>query len=78
VSPPRITADLKGKPVVESDGTRIGIVSGVRDGTAYVEPNPGITDSVRSKLGWERVDTDDYPLAESEIQNITDDEIRLE
>lgn len=69
---------MAGTPVVNSDGEQIGVVTAVEDGTVYVEPNPGLTDSLRARLGWENVDTNDYPLAESEIRSVTDDEIRLE
>ena len=55
------TDSAEGKSVVDSEGNRIGLVAGVRDGTV-----------------WEHVDTDDYPLAESEIQTVTDDETKLE
>ena len=73
-----ITEEEKGKDVVDGNGEKIGIISGVRGGTAYVDPNPGITDRFKSMLGWDDVDSDDYPLDTSKIRTITDDEIRLE
>lgn len=73
-----VTEDDEGKRVVDSEGNDVGIVSGVRHGTAYVDPDPGITDTVMSKLGWDDVDEEDYPLDESRIDTITDDEIRLQ
>lgn len=72
-----ITEEDEGKKVVGSGGEEIGIVSSVRGGTAYVDPDPGLTDSIKSKLGWGDVDQEDYPLNESNIQSVTDDEIRL-
>ena len=72
-----ITDDDEGKRVVNSTGEKIGMVTGVRAGTAYVDPDPGITDSIRSKLGWGDVDQDDFALQEDRIEAITDDEIRL-
>ena len=67
----------EGKPVKTADGEQIGMISGVRGGTAYVDPDAGITDRIKSMLGWEDVDEDDYALAESEIDTVTDDEVRL-
>lgn len=74
-----ITEDDEGKTVVNADGEKVGIVSGVRGGTAYVDPDPGLTDAIKSKLGWEDVDTEDYPLKEDRIEGVDEDEdeIRL-
>ena len=67
----------EGKKVVNAHGDVIGIVSGVRGGTAYVDPDPGVTDKIMSKLGWSSTDDEDYPLNQSKIDSVTDDEIRL-
>lgn len=72
-----ITAEDEGKRVVDSNGEMIGRVSNVRDGKAFVDPDPGITGTIKSKLGWEDEDMEDYPLNEHEIESVTDDEIRL-
>lgn len=72
-----LTEDDEGKDVVDSNGETIGIVSSVRGGTAYVDPDPGLTDSIKSKLGWNEPDTDDYPLDDSRVDTVTDDEVRL-
>ncbi|MFC7143088.1 PRC-barrel domain containing protein [Halosimplex aquaticum] len=72
-----VSDDDQGKPIVDENGEKIGVVSEVRAGTAYVDPDPGITDTVSSKLGWSDADEDDYPLPADEIAVITDDEIRL-
>lgn len=72
-----ITEEDEGKKVVDAHGEEIGMVSGVRGGTAYVDPSPGMGDSLMAKLGWENVDEDDYPLDETNVDQITDDEIRL-
>lgn len=66
------------KKVVNSSGDEIGIVSDVTDDTAHVKPDPGLTDKIRAKLGWDDDDdTDTYTLPERSIETITDDEIRL-
>jgi hypothetical protein len=74
----QITEDDEGKKVVDESGDEVGIVSDVDHGTAHIDPNPGITDKVKSKLGWGDRDEDTYPLQEEMISSITDDEIRLE
>lgn len=72
-----VTERDEGKKVVDAGGDEIGIISGVRGGTAYVDPSPGLRDSLRSKLGWDSVDENDYPLDETYVDRITDDEIHL-
>lgn len=72
-----VTDDDEGKRVVNASGTEIGMVTAVRDGVAHVDPDPGITDTIRSKLGWGKTDEDDYALEASRIDTVTDDEIRL-
>lgn len=71
-----ITEDDEGKPVVVGDET-VGRVMSVKGGTAYVAPDPGVTETVLSKLGWSEASEEDYPLQEEAIETITDDEIRL-
>lgn len=72
-----ITEADQGKTVVNADGEKVGVVTGVRGGTAYVNPDPGLTDAIKSKLGWEDVDAEDYPLDQDRIEDIDDDEIHL-
>lgn len=72
-----IDESVEGKPVVNEDDEEIGVVTSVRDGTTYVDldPGPGATETLTSKLGWEDVDADDYPLTEESIERITDEEV---
>ena len=72
-----VTDDDEGKAVVDSSGQKIGMVSEVKSGTAYVDADPSLTDSIRSKLGWGDADDDDYALAKDRIDTVTDDEVRL-
>ena len=71
------TQDDEGKKVVDTDGNEIGRVKEVHGDTAHVDPNPGIGDTIMSKLGWGDADEEDYQLQGSEVDSITDDEVRL-
>jgi len=73
----QLTDDDVGKTVVDGDGDEVGIVSAVEHGTAYVDPDPGITTKLKTKLGWEETDDDAYPLQERAIETVSDDRIRL-
>ncbi|PSP89632.1 hypothetical protein BRC90_04730 [Halobacteriales archaeon QS_4_69_34] len=72
-----ITADHEGNPVFNADEQRIGIVASVEHGTAYVNPDPNILEEFGAKFGWERSDQETHPLAEEQIETVTDDEIVL-
>jgi hypothetical protein len=72
-----ITEDEEGKSVLSSDGEEVGVVIDVQYGTARVEPDPGLTDELKAKVGFGDTDEESYPLQEERIETITDDEIRL-
>jgi hypothetical protein len=71
------TDDDEGKKVINADGETVGLVSEVTHGTAYVDPDPGITDKLMSKLGWSDRDDDDYPLQENAVDRVDDDAVHL-
>ena len=71
-----VTADDEGKKVVY-DGDTVGRVVEVEGETAYVDPDPGITETVSSKLGWADADADSIALKEDSIVDVTDDEVRI-
>ena len=73
-----VTEDDVGKEVVYGDDT-VGRVVDVRHGTAYVDPDPGIVETVEAKLGWADAsdEEDAYPLQEETVSRITDDEVHL-
>ncbi|WP_312910823.1 hypothetical protein [Natronosalvus caseinilyticus] len=71
------TADDVGKTVENDEGTAVGVVVSVEDDTAFVEPDPGIVDSLRAALGWSSDPQDAVPLHESDVRAV-DETIRLE
>lgn len=73
----RITDDHEGKPVMNEHGEEIGIIAEVDHGTAHIDPDPGMTDTLKSKLGWGDMDEDTYPLQEDSIERVTDDGVHL-
>ncbi|WP_128476691.1 PRC-barrel domain containing protein [Halorussus pelagicus] len=66
----------EGKPVTMGD-EKVGMIAEVEHGTAYVDPDAGITDRIKATLDWGDRDEDTYPLDESRVDAITDDEVRL-
>ncbi|MFW5917018.1 MAG: PRC-barrel domain containing protein [Halorubrum sp.] len=53
------------------------MVSQVEGNRAHVDPDPGVSDTIKSKLGWGDADEESYPIDESDIQSIDDDEVQL-
>lgn len=72
-----VTEDDEGKSVVNTYDERLGIVAEVRDGTLYVDPDPGLTEKITSSLGWGDTDDDTYPVEADEIEKINDDEVTI-
>lgn len=72
-----IDGSAEGKRVVDGKGDEIGLVTLVRDGTIYVDPDPGMTEKLASKLGWRAAHGDAYPLPDGSIERITDEEVHV-
>jgi hypothetical protein len=45
--------------------------------TAFVDPDPDLSDVVRSKFGWATTNEETFPLQRELVDEVTDDEIRL-
>ncbi|WP_372480907.1 PRC-barrel domain containing protein (plasmid) [Halomicrobium sp. HM KBTZ05] len=72
-----LTTDDEGKKVVNANGEQVGRVIEVEHGTGHVEPDPGITDTIRSKLGWGEGDEDSYQIDGSNVETVSDEEVHL-
>ena len=76
----RFGEDDEGKKVVDSHGHTVGIVEDVENETAYVDPDPGITEKIKSSLGWtgeDATDSDTYALPDEYVDSITEDAVNL-
>ncbi|WP_066141035.1 hypothetical protein [Haladaptatus sp. R4] len=65
------------KPVFNVDEQKVGIVTKVEDGIAYVDPHPSLLDEYKMLLGWKDEAKDIYPLPHEAIHGITDKEVQL-
>lgn len=72
-----LTESDVGKTVVNPVGEEVGIVETYENGTAYVDPSPGLVDEIKVELGWVDPDIDSYPLDPSDVEAVTEEEIRL-
>ena len=72
------TTEDEGKPVFNVDDQKVGIVTSVDAGTAYVDPHPSLIEEYEMLLGWKDESKDIYPLSEDAIVEITDEEVRLQ
>lgn len=74
----KLTEHDEGKRVADFRGDEVGRVIEVEHGDAYVDPDPGLTETFMSKLGWgDGQDEDTYRLDRNDIEAVTDDEVRL-
>ncbi|WP_440765930.1 hypothetical protein [Natronorubrum sp. DTA7] len=76
--PVELSEDDQGKDVVDERGEQIGIVAEIEGQTAYIDPEPGLTDRLKARLNWGGHGDDDYPVERSEINEITDDEVIIQ
>lgn len=74
---PEVTPDEEAKRVLDGAGDSVGVVDEVREGTAYVDPDPEIDPELKSKLGWGPTEQATYPLRHDAIETVTDEAIRL-
>lgn len=66
-----------GMDVVDADGNEVGTVATVEDDVAYVDLDPGLTDEVKSSLGFGDTDEDTYPLHDEMVDRVDDDGVHL-
>lgn len=67
----------EGKRVVSADGETIGTCRSCRGDTAHVEPDASLERTLRQRLGWSNEGRETYPLKNTLVDRISDDEIRL-
>jgi hypothetical protein len=75
----QFTPEDQGKSVFDADREKIGVVVEVRNGDAYVEPEPSLGQELKAKLDWgdPEPDEDAYRLRGERIDRIDDKEIIL-
>lgn len=61
-----------GMDVLDSHGEEVGTVATVEDDVAYVDLDPGLTDEVKSHLGFGDTDEDTYALRDEMVDTVDD------
>lgn len=72
-----VSEDDVGKLVVDTVGRELGIVTEIRQGTAYIDPEPGVVARLRRRLGIGSGGGGTVPLYENRITRVTDEAIRI-
>ncbi|NLV08833.1 hypothetical protein ACAH01_01825 [Halomicrobium sp. HM KBTZ05] len=72
------TAD-EGKFLMDNEAEQIGVVTEVDpdEQVAYVEPDPGIAESVIQGFGFGDADEDDIEVPADSVETVTDTELRV-
>lgn len=71
------TTEDEGKTVVTADGEMVGTIENTAGSTAHVKADGGLARSIRRRLGWTEESEETYELESSNVEEITDDEIKL-
>jgi hypothetical protein len=69
----------EGSSVFDADRQKIGVVTEVRNGSAYVEPDPSLAEELKAKLDWGSYEADDdaFALDSDAVDERDDGEILL-
>jgi hypothetical protein len=67
-----------GMDVLDAHGEEVGTVATVEDDTAYVDLDPGLTDEVKSSLGFGDTDEDTYALRDEMVDTVDSDGVHLQ
>ena len=69
----------EGKVLIDIEGEEIGVVTAVdpNEQVAFVDPEPGIADSVIQGLGFGNANDDDIEVPADSVATITDTELRV-
>ena len=76
--PTHLTEEDEGKRVVTSDGTELGKITEVRDGTPYIDADPTVMETLKLEFDWDVPDEDDYPLETADVAEVTDETVHLQ
>jgi hypothetical protein len=66
-----------GMSVLDDAGEEVGTVATVEGDTAYVDLDPGLTDEVKSSLGFGDTDEDTYALRDEMVDTVDNDGVHL-
>lgn len=74
-----LSTEDEGKYLMDAEGEQIGIVTEVdtERNTAYVEPDPGLSEAWLQSLGYGDSDEDDIEVPGETVDTITDTELRV-
>lgn len=72
-----VTDEDEGKFLVDATGEQIGIVTGVEENVAYVEPDPGVSEAVLQGFGFGSTDEDDIEVPGDSVETVTDKQVRV-
>ena len=72
------TEDDIGKSVENAVGDEIGVITDVDRETAYVDPEPGMINTIKAVFDWEGSADETVPLADDAVKNITADTVQIE
>ncbi|WP_247003234.1 MSCRAMM family adhesin SdrC [Halosolutus gelatinilyticus] len=75
---PQFSDDDIDKTVETAAGEPIGVVIAADENTAYVDPDPGVADSIKAALDWGDGSDDPLPVASDAVAEITDERIQLD
>jgi hypothetical protein len=67
----------EGMTVRAENGDRVGTIQKIEGNKAHVKPKSGLSQRIRTRLGWGDDESDVYELPHSRVHRIAGDEVHL-
>jgi hypothetical protein len=71
------TDDDEGKVVVDASGNTLGLVTQIEGDTAYVDPDPSLTETIKADMGWANSESDEYAVDETAVETKASEKLHL-
>lgn len=71
------TEDDEGKVVVDASGDTLGLVTEISGDTAYVDPDPSLTETIKAELGWANAESEEYTVNASAVETKASEKLHL-
>lgn len=77
---PSVSRQDEGKPVYDTDDTRVGMITRIDGEDVYVDPDPELSERVAARLGWTFMlqgSEDTYAISAANVESVSDDRVTV-
>lgn len=77
---PSVGREDEGKPVYDTEDTRVGMITRVDGDDVYIDPDPELSEKLAARLGWTFMlqgSEETYAIDASDIESVSDDRVTV-